>query len=54
MREQTRCADRPYVRLLRGDLRHEAHLLFTFVSELVHHPAVLDAVETRMARPALL
>ena len=30
---------------LRGNLRHKSHLLFTFVSELVHHPAVLDAVE---------
>lgn len=30
---------------LRGNLRHKSHLLFSFVSELVHHPAVLDAVE---------
>lgn len=30
---------------LRGNLRHKSHLLFTFVSELVHHEGVLDAIE---------
>jgi len=30
---------------LRGDLRHKAHLLFPFLAELIHHPAILDAVE---------
>lgn len=30
---------------LQGNLRHKAHLLFTWVDELVHHPKIVDAVE---------
>ena len=30
---------------LGGDLRHKSHLLFTWLDELVRHPAILDAVE---------
>ena len=30
---------------LRGDIRHKAHLLFTFLADLVRHPAILDAIE---------
>jgi len=30
---------------LGGELRHKPHLLFTWLDELVRHPAILDAVE---------
>jgi len=30
---------------LQGNFRHKAHLLFTWVDELVHHPKIVDAVE---------
>ena len=30
---------------LQGNLRHKAHLLFTWVDELVHHPKIVDAAE---------
>jgi non-heme Fe2+,alpha-ketoglutarate-dependent halogenase len=30
---------------LAGDMRHKAHLLFTWLNELVHNPRILDAVE---------
>ena len=30
---------------LQGNFRHKTHLLFTWADELVHHPAILDAVE---------
>ena len=30
---------------LQGNLRHKAHLLFTWVDEIVHHPAIVDAAE---------
>lgn len=30
---------------LAGSMRHKAHLLFTWLNELVHHPRILDAVE---------
>ena len=30
---------------LQGNWRHKAHLLFTWVDELVHHPKILDAAE---------
>lgn len=29
---------------LQGNFRHKAHLLFTWVDELVHHPKIVDAV----------
>jgi non-heme Fe2+,alpha-ketoglutarate-dependent halogenase len=30
---------------LRGDLRHKSYLVFKFLSDLVHHPRILDAIE---------
>jgi non-haem Fe2+, alpha-ketoglutarate-dependent halogenase len=30
---------------LKGDLRHKSHLLFTWLGDLVRHPAILDTVE---------
>jgi non-heme Fe2+,alpha-ketoglutarate-dependent halogenase len=30
---------------LQGNFRHKAHLLFTWVDELVHHPTIVDAAE---------
>ena len=30
---------------LQGNLRHKSHLLFTWVDEIVHHPAIVDAAE---------
>jgi non-haem Fe2+, alpha-ketoglutarate-dependent halogenase len=30
---------------LRGEFRHKSHLLFTFLSELVHESRILDAIE---------
>jgi len=30
---------------LTGELRHKPHLLFTWLADLVRHPAILDAVE---------
>lgn len=31
---------------LQGNFRHKSHLLFTWVDELVHHPKIIDAVES--------
>jgi ectoine hydroxylase-related dioxygenase (phytanoyl-CoA dioxygenase family) len=31
---------------LQGNFRHKSHLLFTWVDELVHHPKIVDAVES--------
>jgi non-heme Fe2+,alpha-ketoglutarate-dependent halogenase len=31
--------------LLKGPLRHKSHLLFTWLDDLIRHPAILDAVE---------
>ena len=31
--------------LLGGYLRHKAHLLFTWLADLVRHPRILDAVD---------
>jgi ectoine hydroxylase-related dioxygenase (phytanoyl-CoA dioxygenase family) len=31
---------------LQGNFRHKSHLLFTWVDALVHHPKILDAVES--------
>ncbi len=30
---------------LRGELRHKSHLLFKFLSDVVHHEKILDAIE---------
>jgi non-heme Fe2+,alpha-ketoglutarate-dependent halogenase len=45
IRERLEAYERASGGPLRGNLRHKSHLLFTFVSELVHHPGVLDAIE---------
>ena len=31
--------------VLQGPMRHKSHLLFTWLDELIRHPAILDAVE---------
>ena len=31
--------------ILAGPLRHKSHLLFTWLNDLVRHPAILDAIE---------
>jgi len=31
--------------VLRGEMRHKSHLLFTWLDALIRHPAILDAVE---------
>jgi ectoine hydroxylase-related dioxygenase (phytanoyl-CoA dioxygenase family) len=31
---------------LQGNFRHKSHLLFTWVDDLVHHPKIVDAVES--------
>ncbi|QOZ29197.1 phytanoyl-CoA dioxygenase family protein [Bradyrhizobium sp. CCBAU 51753] len=31
--------------VLKGSMRHKSHLLFTWLDELIRHPAILDAVE---------
>ena len=31
--------------LLKGPMRHKSHLLFTWLDDLIRHPAILDAVE---------
>ncbi len=45
IRERLEAYERATGGPLRGNLRHKSHLLFTFVSELVHHEGVLDAIE---------
>ena len=31
--------------LLKGPMRHKSHLLFTWLDELIRHPAILDGIE---------
>src|SRR5258708_4212090 len=31
---------------LKGSMRHKSHLLFTWLDDLIRHPAILDAVES--------
>ena len=38
-------AEKAYPRALNAENRNNAHLAFTFLDELAHHPVVLDAVE---------
>jgi hypothetical protein len=45
IRERLEAYERATGGPLRGNLRHKSHLLFTFVSELVHRPAIVDAIE---------
>jgi non-haem Fe2+, alpha-ketoglutarate-dependent halogenase len=32
--------------VLKGSMRHKSHLLFTWLDDLIRHPAILDAVES--------
>lgn len=43
--ERLQEAEAKYSDQLNGENRNNAHLAFTFLDELVHHPLVLDAVE---------
>jgi non-heme Fe2+,alpha-ketoglutarate-dependent halogenase len=45
VRERLEAYERESGGPLRGNLRHKSHLLFRFVSELVHHEPILDAIE---------
>lgn len=45
IRERLEAYERSTGGPLRGNLRHKSHLLFSFVSELVHDARVLDAIE---------
>jgi hypothetical protein len=45
IRERLEAYERASGGPLRGNLRHKSHLLFHFVSELVHDARVLDAIE---------
>ena len=38
---------------LQGNFRHKAHLLFTWVDELVHHPKIVDAAEKKKLTASL-
>ena len=41
---------------LKGSMRHKSHLLFTWLDDLIRHPAILDAVESvigPLAMPSL-
>jgi len=35
--------------LLKGPMRHKSHLLFTWLDELIRHPAILDGIEDIIA-----
>ena len=45
IRERLEAYERSTGGPLRGNLRHKSHLLFRFVSEIVHDARVLDAIE---------
>jgi hypothetical protein len=45
IRERLEAYERESGGPLRGNLRHKSHLLFTFVSELVHDERIVDAIE---------
>ncbi|HMN81716.1 MAG TPA: phytanoyl-CoA dioxygenase family protein [Burkholderiaceae bacterium] len=45
LRERLEAFERANGGALRGELRHKSHLLFTFLSELVHDPVIVDAIE---------
>jgi len=44
-RERLEAAERKYPAALNAENRNNAHLAFTFLDELAHHPVILDAVE---------
>ena len=45
IRERLEAYERSTGGPLRGNLRHKSHLLFSFVSEIVHDARILDAIE---------
>lgn len=45
LRAQLETVERTQGGPLQGAMRHKSHLLFTWLSELVHNPDILDAVE---------
>lgn len=45
IREQLEAYERETGGPLRGNLRHKSHLLFRFVSDLVHQERIVDAIE---------
>ena len=44
-RDRLETAERRYPEALGPTARNNAHLAFTFLDEIVHHPSILDAVE---------
>ena len=45
MRRRLEAVESDHGGRLGGELRHKPHLLFTWLADLVRHPAILDAVE---------
>jgi chlorinating enzyme len=45
VRERIEAYERATGGPLRGNLRHKSHLLFTFLSDIVHREAIVDAIE---------
>ncbi len=45
VREQLEAYERSTGGPLRGEMRHKSHLLFKFLSNVVHHEKILDAIE---------
>lgn len=45
LRERLEAFERSQNAPLQGSMRHKTHLLFTWLNDLVRHPAILDAVE---------
>jgi len=45
VRDQLETFERSTGGPLRGELRHKSHLLFRFLSDLVHHERIVDAIE---------
>lgn len=45
VREKLEAFERSTGGPLRGELRHKSHLLFKFLSDVVHHEKILDAIE---------
>src|SRR5262245_65927296 len=45
MRRRLEVVEAEHGGALRGEIRHKPHLPFTWLADLVRHPAILDAVE---------
>lgn len=45
LRRQLEAVEAEHGGRLTGEIRHKPHLLFTWLADLVRHPAILDAVE---------